>query len=93
MGIDAFRRNIAAAVKLLSNQQKGDTRPPWLNEKTIAGIPKAEFEALPDDAGFYWESLWLDSGASHGKLPRQMALPNGNRRKRRQPPFGPFPES
>ena len=52
MGIDEFKRNIESAVKLLSKQTKGDISPPWLDEKVIAGIPKAEFETLPDDVGF-----------------------------------------
>jgi hypothetical protein len=52
MRIDTFRKNVEAAVKLLSKQKMGDRRPPWLNGKAIAGIPKAGFETLPADVGF-----------------------------------------
>jgi hypothetical protein len=52
MRIDEFRQNIDSAVKLLSKQTKGDKSQPWLSEKVIAGIPKAEFNSLPDDVGF-----------------------------------------
>ena len=52
MRIDKFKKNVESAVELLSKQQKGDCCPQWLNEKALAGIPKAEFTALPDDVGF-----------------------------------------
>ena len=52
MGIDDFTKNVETAVQLLPAQWDGDTSPAWLNEEVIAGIPKSEFDTLPDDVGF-----------------------------------------
>ena len=52
MGSDEFRQNIAAAMKLLLKQKKGDEAVLWLNEETIAGMADAGLETLPSEFGF-----------------------------------------
>jgi hypothetical protein len=73
MGIDDFKLNVELAVELLSKQRCGDRFSPWLNEKVIAGIPKFEFDALPDDEGF----LLGIAVARFRRIAREVAEANG----------------
>jgi hypothetical protein len=52
MGLDQFKKNVEAALQLLSKQKKDDNVPLWLNERAIAGMADAGLEALPAETGF-----------------------------------------
>ena len=52
MGLDQFKKNVEAALQLLSKQKKDDTVPLWLNERAIAGMADAGLESLPAETGF-----------------------------------------
>jgi hypothetical protein len=52
MRLDQFKKNVEAALQLLSKQKKDDTVPLWLNERALAGISDAGLESLPAETGF-----------------------------------------
>ena len=52
MGLEQFKKNVDAALQLLSKQKKDDNTPLWLNERAIGGMADAGLEQLPAETGF-----------------------------------------